>query len=497
MARKPSAPVQSGPAFLTGSTMRHVVVMSTTGALGLVAIFLVDLANLFYISLLGQQELAAAIGYASTIMFFAVSVCIGFTIAAGALTARAIGSGNERRAKAYAGASLIFMLAVSIIMAIILYAAIGWALDLLGAEGRTKEIAAGFMSITIPSIPLLGIGMASAGLLRAKGDAKRAMYVTLSSGVSAAAFDPLLIFYFDLGVTGAAISVVIVRVMFVLVGFHGTIRVHDMVRMPNAEELHAFASPFFRIAGPAVLTQVATPVGNAYVTSTVAGFGDDAVAGWAIVGRIIPLAFAAIFALSGAVGPILAQNYGAGRLDRVNSTMRDSLVFTLVYVAAMWALLAVLKTPITLVFGAEGDAQQMIGSSAISLQERRSSPAFCSLPMPPSTISTIRSIRPSSTGAGQRWASFRLPMSAAAGVQRASSSAGVLAVRCSAFWRSSPASGCCASCRTRQRRRASASMCRRLPIRPSLPAAAPDCELYQPATASASSSRSRPRRVSS
>ena len=360
LAKAPSKPLQDGPAFLTGSTMRHVVVMSTTGALGLVAIFLVDLANLFYISLLGQQELAAAIGYASTIMFFAVSVCIGFTIAAGALTARAIGSGNERRAKAYAGASLIFMLAVSVIMAIVLYAAIGWSLDLLGAEGRTKEIAEGFMSITVPSIPLLGIGMASAGLLRAKGDAKRAMYVTLSSGISAAAFDPLLIFYFDLGVTGAAISVVIVRVLFVLVGFHGTVRVHDMVRMPNAEELHAFASPFFRIASPAVLTQVATPVGNAYVTSTIADFGDDAVAGWAIVGRIIPLAFAAIFALSGAVGPILAQNYGAGRLDRVNSTMRDSLVFTLVYVVAMWALLAALKTPITLVFSADGDALQMI-----------------------------------------------------------------------------------------------------------------------------------------
>ena len=92
--------------FITGSTMRHVVVMSSTGAVGLVAIFLVDLANLFYISLLGQQELAAAIGYAATIIFFAVSVCIGFTIAATALTARAIGSGDEKRAKTSAGVSV-------------------------------------------------------------------------------------------------------------------------------------------------------------------------------------------------------------------------------------------------------------------------------------------------------------------------------------------------------------------------------------------------------
>ncbi|MCB1385120.1 MAG: MATE family efflux transporter [Nitratireductor sp.] len=336
--------------------------MATTGAIGLVAIFLVDLANLFYISLLGQQELAAAIGYAATIMFFAVSMCIGFTIAASAITARAIGSGDEERARAYAGASLIVMFAATVAVSLILYLLIDWSLGLLGAVGRTREIAVEFMQITVPSLPLLALGMGCSGLLRAKGDAKRSMYVTLSSGVAAALIDPLLIFYFDLGITGAALSVVLVRCLFVLVGFHGTIRVHDMVALPGADLIRSFLPAFWRIAWPAVLTQIATPVGNAYVTGVVAGFGDDAVAGWAIVGRIIPLAFAAIFSLSGAVGPILGQNYGAGRLDRVNSTMRDALGFTLVYVLAMWILLALLKDVIVVVFSAEGDAAEMIAT---------------------------------------------------------------------------------------------------------------------------------------
>ena len=43
--------------------MRHVAVMTATGAVGLMSLFLVDVANLFYISLLGQAELAAAIGF--------------------------------------------------------------------------------------------------------------------------------------------------------------------------------------------------------------------------------------------------------------------------------------------------------------------------------------------------------------------------------------------------------------------------------------------------
>jgi hypothetical protein len=68
--RRPQAGRDTQAKFTTGSTMRHVVVMTATGSIGLVAVFIVDALNLFYISLLGQAELAAAIGYAGTLLFF-------------------------------------------------------------------------------------------------------------------------------------------------------------------------------------------------------------------------------------------------------------------------------------------------------------------------------------------------------------------------------------------------------------------------------------------
>lgn len=351
--------------FTEGSIMRHVITMASTGAVGLVAIFVVDLANLFYISLLGQRELAAAIGYASTLMFFAVSICIGFTIAATAVTAKAIGKGDETLAKADAGTAILFIAAASTLISIFLYIFVEPFVAALGAVGETKQIAVDFLKIAIPSIPLLGVGMCLSGLLRAKGDAKRAMYVTLSAGIAAAFIDPLLIFYFDLGITGAAISIVLTRLLLVLVGLHGTWIVHNMISFPNFRTMRALFKPFIVIGLPAVLTQIATPFGNAYVTRAIAEFGDDAVAGWAIVGRIVPLAFAATFSLSGAVGPILAQNYGAGLLDRVSQTMKDSLIFILIYVFAMWALLAIFQNYIITVFGASGDAQALIQTFCI------------------------------------------------------------------------------------------------------------------------------------
>ncbi len=346
--------------FTQGSTMRHVITMTSTGAVGLLSIFMVDVVNLFYISLLGEQELAAAVGYASTVMFFTVSISIGFAIAATAITAKAIGSGDEVTARKNAGASLVFLLVMAIFVTLIMLPLMAPILTLLGAKGETHQLALEFMYIVIASFPLMGAGMCLSALLRARGDAKRSMYVTLSAGAAAMVLDPLFIFGFGLGVHGAAIAIFFIRIILVLVGLHGAVIVHNMIARPDFAAIKNALKPFLMIALPAMLTQIATPIGNAYVTAAIAEYGDDAVAGWAIVGRLMPLAFAAVFSLSGAVGPILSQNLGARKFDRVNSAMRDSLVFTLVYSLVAWTVLAISWPWIAYMFSATGDAQLLI-----------------------------------------------------------------------------------------------------------------------------------------
>lgn len=346
--------------FLAGSTMRHVVVMTATGSVGLIAIFIVDALNLFYISMLGVQQLAAAIGFASTLLFFTISTAIGFTIACSALVARALGRGDRAKAARMGGASLVLMGVSTALIAAGLWPFLRPVTALLGASGETLDLAVRFMRIVLPSMPVMALGMCAAGILRGVGDARRAMYVTLGGGVAAAVLDPLFIFGFGLGLDGAAIATVLSRFVLLAIGLYGAHAVHRLIRLPDAARLTAALRPFFAIALPAALTQLATPVGNAYVTAEMAAFGDEAVAGWAVVGRVLPVAFGVIFALSGAVGPILGQNYGARRYDRIVSAMRDSLTFTLLYVLAMWALLAIFAEPIADLFGASGTAHEVV-----------------------------------------------------------------------------------------------------------------------------------------
>jgi putative MATE family efflux protein len=340
--------------FVTGSMMRHVVVMTFTGALGLMSMFLVDLADLFYLSLLGKTEITAAIGYAGTIVFTNLSLCIGTGIAAAVLVARNLGARRPERAREFATSCFMYSAIVSAVFSGLIALAADWLLRLLGATGEALFLAKQFIWIASPGFVLLAGGVACSFILRGLGDARRAMYVTLVVAIIIAILDPIFIFWLGWGIQGAALAGVLADLGALSVGLRSVHYVHHFFAAPSWARLKTDMHEISEIAIPAMLTQLATPFANAYATRSVAPFGNEAVAAAAIVGRIIPVAFGIVFALSGSVGPIIGQNFGAGRYDRVRRTLTDGLIFATIYTLITSALLFLFRHEIAEFFRASG-----------------------------------------------------------------------------------------------------------------------------------------------
>jgi putative MATE family efflux protein len=353
-------PAPYRPKFVEGSTLRHVIMMTLTGSIGLMAIFFVDLLSLLYVSWLKKETLTAGVGYAATVLFFATSVNVGLMIATGALVSRALGAGDRTHARKLAASCVVLQAVVAGFVTLALLPFLRPLLETIGATGEALEVALHFLWITMPSNVLMALGMGMSGVLRAVGDARRSMNVTLIGGIATAILDPILIFGLGFGVYGAAIATVISRLVFVIVGANGVVWVHDLMARPRLRDVVADARPMFDIAMPAVLTNVATPVANAFVLKSLAQFGDAIVAGNTILDRIIPVAFGALFALSGAVGPIFGQNFGARRFDRVRQTLRDALLFALVYVLVLSLILFLARHQIPHFFGAVGATAEYV-----------------------------------------------------------------------------------------------------------------------------------------
>lgn len=353
-------PKPSQAVFVSGSTLRHVAVITATASIGLVAIFVVDFLSLLYVSRLGRPEATAGVGYATIVLYLMISFNVGLMIAVTALTARALGAGDREGARRMAGSTLALMASCGLGLSLVMLPLLPWLLPTLGAKGESLAVASSFLWIALPSNMLMALGMGLSGVLRAVGDARRAMYVTLSGGLITAALDPLLIFGLGLGPDGAAWATVLSRLVFLAVGFHGAVKVHGMIARPRLAALRQDARPTFAIAAPAIMTNLANPIANACFFGIIARFGDQVIAASAIIDRLVPVAFGVLFALSGAVGPILAQNWGAQRYDRMRRALTDSVGFAAAYVGAAWLLLVLLRHQITALFGATGETAEIV-----------------------------------------------------------------------------------------------------------------------------------------
>jgi putative MATE family efflux protein len=341
--------------------MRHVAVMTATGSIGLVAIFAVDVLSLFWVSRLGDPSFKAAVGYASQTSFVLMAVNIGLTIAISATVSRALGAGDRPRARRLAASGLVIAAAMSAAFALLML----WFRDdflagVMHAKGPAAGVASGLLAIILPANVPMGVGMGLSGVLRACGDARRAMYVTLAGGIVTAFVDPLLIFGLGLGVYGAAWATLISRLVFVAVGLNGAVRIHNLVGRPSIAGVRRDFTSVMGVGLPAILANLAAPVSAVYVTRVWSDFGVAAVAGSAIVDRVIPLAFGVIFALTGSIGPIIGQNFGARMMERVRGAISDAFLLAVGYALLAWGALAVAAPGIAAIFDAHGESAAFV-----------------------------------------------------------------------------------------------------------------------------------------
>lgn len=354
---------------------RHISTLSITSAIGLFAIFAVDLVDVFFIAMLGEPELAAAVGFAGTALFFGTAICIGLAIATSTVVAQAIGAkssvqtqsdGNiddttvDTHSARFATHGLLCVLVVTLPLTVLSFIFAPELISLMGAKGVTLDLAVHYFRIVGCALPVLGLAMTGTSLLRAVGEAKLSMWATIIAGLVNAVLDPLLIFGFSLDLTGAAIASVISRMTVAGVALYFISTRYQLIRSIQWSQLGSDARQLSSIAVPSLITNLAGPFGSAYATMQMAKFGTDAVAAAAVIGRMTPVAFAGLYGLSGAVGPVASQNVGAKQWHRVRQTVTSSGLFVALYVLPVTLGMFLLRDTLVTVFELEGEAANLL-----------------------------------------------------------------------------------------------------------------------------------------
>ncbi|MDA7746502.1 MATE family efflux transporter [Psychromonas sp.] len=342
--------------FTQGSISEHIVKMALTNAIGLSVFFVVDLFDIYFISLLNQPHLVSAIGYALAILFFCSSFSIAMMIANSAVVAKSLGEKQNQDAKKIASTCILITLTSSLIITFTIFLNTSEILTLIGAIGEERTAALQYLNIIIFSFPIVAVAMQMTATLRALGKAKLAMFCMLMGGITNLIFTPLFIFYLPLSIEGVAWASFISRVVTLVFGSYYLLVKCQFKSRISFSDFKINTLKILHIAAPASLTQVVTPISHLYITYEMAKFGSDFVAGWTVISRIIPVAFIMLFAMPGSIGPIISQNLGANNVIRVKATLNHSLNLIIKYVFVLALTLSLLQDHLISLFNTHANA---------------------------------------------------------------------------------------------------------------------------------------------
>lgn len=333
----------------------HLRRQGTPFALGLVAIFSFEAADLFFIAQLGDVPLAA-VSFAMPVIWLIYGIGIGFEAGAASCVSRAVGRQDEKLARRLTTDTAVLGVLTALLLCVAGLATIGPVFSLLGATPEVMPLVTEYMSIWYWVAPLdmaLWISLAS---IRARGNTLLESKVITLAALLNLALDPVLIFglfgFPRLEVQGAALATLLstgTMLCFTLAYLHFKLKVYANPVAPLKVVLNSWRH-MLHIGVPAMITNAIIPVSSGIVVAMIAAYGVDSVAGFGIAMRIEPICLIPFYALSAVSSPFFGQNFGSDQFERLLVARRVITRFCLGFGLALALVLALVAKPLTGLF---------------------------------------------------------------------------------------------------------------------------------------------------
>jgi putative MATE family efflux protein len=339
----------------SGPVAAHLRRQATPFALGLVAIFSFEAADLFFISRLGDAPLAA-IAFTMPVIWLIYGIGIGFEAGAASCVSRAVGRKDNERARRLTTDTVVLAVLAALTLCLIGILTIEPLFAALGATPELMPLIQQYMRIWFWVAPLDMALWTALASIRARGNTLLESKVIIIAALWHLVLDPILIFglfgFPRLEIRGAALATVIANgtvLLFTVAYLHGKLRVFASPLAPLRAILDSWRH-VLHIGVPAMITNAIIPVSSGIVVSMIAAFGVDAVAGFGVAMRIEPIFLIPFYALSAVSSPFYGQNFSAGHYDRLFEARRAITRFCLGFGLLLAALLILIAAPLTGIF---------------------------------------------------------------------------------------------------------------------------------------------------
>jgi len=319
-----------------GSITRHLTVMTIPMIAGMVVMQAFNIADTYFVAKLGDVELAA-ISYTAPVIMLIWAIGMGIGLGVSSTVSKAIGENNHEKVKQLTTNALRMTFCIISVIAIIGILTVNQTFKLLGADPELIPLISSYMLIWYSFTPLMILPMLGNSAIRATGNSLLpAIIMSIAAGLNIL-FDPILIFglwgFPALGIAGAAIATVVSRLFTVVASL--LIMHYQCHMLEFSKKTLSHTITYWKIiikySVPAILTNMLLPLMSFIIMRLVSIYGYQAVAGTGAGQKIQFFLYSIPIALGSITVPIIGQNFGARKYDRIKDAWKKITRFDISY----------------------------------------------------------------------------------------------------------------------------------------------------------------------
>lgn len=327
-----------------------------------------NMADTFFVGKLDTQS-TAAVGIVFSIMTIIQAVGFFFGHGSGNYISRKLGSKELDEASTMAANGFFLSFFSGIVIAILGIVFINPLSVALGSTPTILPYTKRYLRIILIGSPFMTSSLVLNNQLRFQGRASFAMVGIVIGAVLNIVLDPILIFGFHLGVSGAAIATVFSQfcsfVLLVLMTRKGG---SIVIRFKNLKVNAYFIKEIFRGGVPSLCRQGLASIAVIFLNHAAGTYGDAAIAGMSIVSRITMFANSALIGFGQGFQPVCGFNYGAKLYHRVREGFYFCVKYAFIFLVVVSLLCGIFSPNIVALFRKEDAEVIETGALALRLQ---------------------------------------------------------------------------------------------------------------------------------
>lgn len=300
---------------------------------------------------LGSNALAA-VGSAYTLMTFLTSIFLGLSMGSGALFSIYKGKNDQDSLRNAIVHAFALIMAVTVLLNVLVYIGIDPILHFLRVPDEVWDGMKAYLLVIFAGIIATSLYNYFSCLLRALGNSTIPLVFLAVSAVLNIGLDLLFVAVLPWGIRGAALATVIAQyVSGIGITLYVLLKCHDL--LPSREDLQFNRQILGEIGNLSSMTCVQQSVMNfgiLMVQGLVNSFGPVVMAAFAAAVKIDTFAYLPVQDFGNAYSTFIAQNYGAGKKDRIRKGTRESFLISFLFCIVISAVVCIFAAPLMRIF---------------------------------------------------------------------------------------------------------------------------------------------------